>query len=146
MRRDCGTKSLAREIWFVISPSKLSISKKLFLSFATNVKLLDIFWLASAIFFFLKVYCDFVDWLVKYTASWSRFLKNVDEVFFSSLDFSKIVSSVSKNLSATSKIFSVMASVYNEKKQFDVMLCVKIKQKINFVQVKNWDNFTVVGA
>ena len=110
MRSDCGTKTFAKDAWFVISPSALCISNRLFFSTAMNVKLLDLFRIANAIFFLLKTFW-FVDWFVKYTANISKFLKNVAEVLSSSLDFSKTSWSVSKNLSATSKILSVISIV-----------------------------------
>ena len=111
MRSECGTKTLAKDEWFVISPSTLCISNILFLSSAMNVKLLDLFRIAKAIFCFLKTFSALVDWLDIYTANSSKFLKNVDEVSLSSLDFFRTSWLVSKNLSATSKILSVISSV-----------------------------------
>ena len=54
MRSNCRTKTFPKDDWFVISPSTLFISNRLLLSFAMNVKLLDLFWLAKAIFCFIK--------------------------------------------------------------------------------------------
>ena len=110
MRSDCGIKTFAKDAWFVISPSAVCISSRLFLSSAMNVKLLDLFRIARAIFCLLKTVW-FVDWFVKITANTSKFLKNVAEVLLSSLDFSKTSWSVSKNLSATSKILFVISIV-----------------------------------
>ena len=110
MRSDSGTKILAKDDWLVISPSALCMSNRLFLSSAMNVKLLDLFRIANAIFCLLKTVW-FVGWFVKYTANTSKFLKNVAEVSLFSSDFPKTSWSVSKNLSATSKILSAISIV-----------------------------------
>ena len=137
MRSDCGTKSLAKDNWFAISPSTLCISSRLFLSCAMNVKLLDLFWIAKAIFCFLKTFSFTVDTLVKYTASLSKFLKNVDGVSFSSSEFSKTSWSVSKNLSATSKILSVIPSVCS-------IVKIETSQTILGAGTKQWKTFCAV--
>ena len=127
MRSDFGTKTLAKDDWFVISPSALCISNRLFLSSAMNVKLLDLFRIARAIFGLLKTVW-FVDWFVNNTANTSKFLKNVADVSLSSLDFSKTFWSVSKNLSATSKILFVISIVWS---------VVRIKISQRFGQEQN---------
>ena len=116
MRRDCGTENVAREFWLVTSPSAVCIPKQLFSSFAINVKLLDLFWIANAIFRFLKNFCLLVDCLVTYTANVSKVLKNIDEKLLSSLVLITSSLLVTKNFSATANIFSVIESAYCGKK------------------------------
>ena len=89
VRRDCGTKSLATKNSFVVSTSPLCISRRLFSSFATNVKLFDLFRIVSARFFFLKIFCGLADRFVIWTAILSKLLKNVDVILTVSLDWIK---------------------------------------------------------
>lgn len=110
--KKCSQRILA--CYFTIG--SLYIFKKLFSSFAINVKLLDLFSIANAIFRFLKNFCLRVDCLITYTANVSKVLKNIDEKLLSSLVLITSSLLVTKNLSATSNIFSVIESTYCGKK------------------------------